>query len=406
MARLSALKVARLMGRGMYGDGGGLWLQVRSPQVRSWIFRYERHGKQRYMGLGSLATIGLANAREQAGEARRLLLDGIDPIEARKAARASAKLDARRAMNFRDCAEAYIAAHKAGWRSSKHGNQWRNTLATYVYPIIGDLPVQQIDVTLVMKVLEAVWTTRTETASRLRGRIENVLDWATARGHRHGENPARWRGHLENLLPARRKLRQVEHHSALPYGEIGAFMASLRAQESIAARTLEFLILTAARTGEVRGAKWDEIHWAARTWTIPADRMKGGKEHRVPLSPAALEILEAMNNLCRGAHIFPGARPGRPLGDKLMRGLLARMHRGGITVHGFRSAFRDWAAEHTNYPRELAEMALAHTVESTVERAYRRGDLLDKRRPVMEAWARFCITPPAQSGEVVPLRPA
>jgi integrase len=403
IGKLSAIKVARLTKSGMYGDGGGLWLQVRSPEVRSWIFRYELDGKQRYMGLGPVDTIGLADARERASKARRLLLDGIDPIEARKAARASAKLDARRAVSFQDCAEAYIAAHKFGWRSSKHGNQWHNTLATYAYPVIGDLPVQQIDVTLVMKVLEPIWQAKTETASRLRGRIEVVLSWARTHGYRSGENPAAWRRHLENLLPPRRKVRQVRHLSALPYQEIGNFMASLRAEQGIAARALELTILTAARTSETLGATWSEVDLQAGIWTIPAERMKVERPHRIPLSPTALTVLQAMSTIRLSDYVFPGARAGRPLNNRALLDVLERMDRKDITAHGFRSTFRDWAAEQTRFPREICEQALGHVVGSSVERAYLRSDVIDRRRKLMDEWARFTASP---RGEVVPLRPA
>jgi integrase len=412
MDRLTALKVAQAIRKpGMHADGGGLYLQV-SNGGASWIYRYMLRGVAREMGLGPLALYGLKEARLKALDARRLRHEGIDPVDARRAARTKAKLDAAKAVTFKQCAEAFIKAHRAGWRNAKHAAQWDATLATYAEPIIGSLPVQAIDTALVMQVLEqevrdapdkpanALWTTRPETASRLRGRIESILDWARVRGYRDGENPARWRGHLDKLLPARTKVRRVEHHAALPYGELPNFMTELRKQEGVAARALEFAILTAARTGEVIGARWGEIDLAAKLWTVPASRMKAGKEHRVPLGARAIAILEEMKQLsdaCTGeqsdepakANVFPGGKRGRPLSNMAFLMLLRRMKRDDLTAHGFRSTFRDWAAERTNFPSEVAEMALAHTVSSKVEQAYRRGDLFERRRRMMAAWSTF-----------------
>jgi len=405
--RLTAVKVAALAkrtDRAYHGDGGGLWLQV-TPGGASWVFRYRVDRRLREMGLGPLHTVTLAEARERALECRKSRLDGRDPIEERKAARMAARLDAARAMTFKACAEAYIKAHRAGWRNDKHAAQWPATLGAYVYPILGNLPVQAVDTGLVIKAVEPLWTGKTETASRVRGRIESVLDWATARGYRQGENPARWRGHLENLLPKRSKVRRVEHHAALAYAEMASFIAELRQQEGVAARALEFAILTAARTGEVIGARWDEFNIAERLWTIPAERMKAGKEHRVPLSDAALAIVETMRQTHQGDFVFPGGKTGRPLSNMALLMLLRRIGRGDLTAHGFRSSFRDWAAERTTFPAEVAEMALAHTVADKVEAAYRRGDLFQKRRQVAEAWAKFCAAPPA-AGQVVPIRKA
>ncbi|HJU16855.1 MAG TPA: integrase arm-type DNA-binding domain-containing protein [Stellaceae bacterium] len=387
--RLAAVALPKLK-PGMHADGGGLYLQVTESGARTWIYRFMLNGRAREMGLGPLHTIALAEAREKARECRKLRLEGIDPIEARNAKKTEARLAAATAMTFRECAEACIAAHKAGWKNSKHAAQWPSTLTTYVYPIFGDLPVQAIDTGLVMKALEPIWTAKPETASRVRGRIESVLDWATARGYRKGENPARWRGHLENLLPKKSKVQRVEHHAALPYGEIGEFMAALRQQDGIAARALEFAILTAARTGEVIGARWEEFDLTERTWTVPGERIKAGKEHRVPLSGRALAILEEMAAIRQSDFVFPGGRAGRPLSDMALLMTLRRMGRGDLTAHGFRSTFRDWAAERTNFPSEVAEMALAHTVPDKVEAAYRRGDLFQKRRQLMEAWAKHC----------------
>jgi integrase len=402
IAKLTAVAVARAQRRGYYGDGGGLFLQVSISGAKSWVFRFKEGGKLREMGLGPLHTIGLADARQRAQECRRLRLDGRDPIEARRAERMQGKLDAARAMTFKACAERYIAAHKAGWRNAKHAAQWTATLDTYVYPFFGALPVQSVDVGLVMKAVEPIWAEKPETASRVRGRIEAVLDWATARQYRVGDNPARWRGHLDALLPARAKVRRVEHHAALPYAEIGGFMAVLGRHEGVAARALEFAILTAARTGEVIGARWDEIDLPDKLWTIPADRMKGGREHRVPLAPGALTIVERMAAIRSGEFVFPGGKADRPLSNMAFLMLLRRMGRGELTAHGFRSSFRDWVAERTNFPAEVAEMVLAHAVGDKVEAAYRRGDLFQKRRALAEAWAKFC-TAPSGSAKVIPI---
>lgn len=389
--QLSALVVSRTREPGLYADGGGLYLQVTHADARSWIFRFMLNGRARSMGLGSLHTLTLAEARNKATECRKLCLDGIDPIEARQRVRSAAQLDAAKAMTFDACAEAYIEAHKKGWRNEKHVDQWRNTLATYASPVFGALPVQAVDTGLVMRVIEPIWGHKTETATRVRGRIESVLDWAATRGYRQGENPARWRGHLQNLLPKRSKVQRVEHHAVLPFVQISEFIASLRQQNGTSPLALEFTILTAARTGEVIGATWDEIDLAERAWTVPAERMKGGREHRVPLCAQALRILERFRAL-DDKYVFPGGKRGRPLSNMAMLELLKRMGRPDLTVHGFRSTFRDWAAETTHFPNEMVEMALAHIIENKVEAAYRRGDLFQKRRELMDAWAGFAMT--------------
>jgi integrase len=357
------------------------------------------------MGLGSAAVYSLAEARRKAADARRLVAEGVDPIEQRAALAGNAAASATKAMTFRDCAEAYIQAHRASWRNPKHAAQWPATLSTYVYPVFGAEPVQMVDVGLVTKAIEPIWSTKPETAGRVRGRIEAVLDWATARGYRAGENPARWRGHLENLLPKKSKVRRVKHHAALPYAELAEFISGLRQQQGTAARALEFAILTAARTGEVIGARWEEINIDERLWTIPAERMKAGKQHRVALSDAALAVLEPMRAIRQNDFVFAGDRTGRPISNMAMLMLLRRMGRGDLTAHGFRSTFSDWCAEQTNTASEVREMALAHTVSDKVEAAYRRGDLFDKRRRLAEAWGRFCTTP-AEQDRVVPLRKA
>jgi integrase len=403
IGKLTALAISQAKRRGYYGDGGGLFLQVSAAGSKSWVFRFRDGGRLREMGLGPTHTVSLAEARQKALDSRKARLDGKDPIADRKAARSAAGLEAAKAMTFKDCAERYIAAHKAGWRNPKHAAQWPSTLAAYVYPAFGSLPVQAVDVGLVMKALEPIWTEKPETAGRVRGRIESVLDYATARGWRTGENPARWRGHLENLLPKKAKVRRVEHHAALPYAEVAGFMAARRQQEGVAARALEFAILTAARTGEVIGARWEEISLADKLWAIPAERMKAGREHRVPLSARAIAILEDLAQVREGEFVFPGGRHGRPISNMAMLMTLRRMGRGDLTAHGFRSSFRDWAAERTTFPAEVAEMALAHTVSDKVEAAYRRGDLFQKRRQLAEAWAKFCAVAPA-AGAVVPMR--
>jgi integrase len=401
--RLSAVKVASTKARGMHADGGGLYLQVSGNGSRSWIFRFKMDGRTRDMGLGSLTDISLAKAREIAAELRRARLSGIDPIEARKADRREAQLAAARSMTFDQCREAFIDAHKASWRNAKHRAQWTNSLTTYVTPVFGALPIQSVDVGLVMKALEPIWSTKPETAARIRGRIERILDWAKVRGFRQGENPARWRGHMSALLPARSKVSKVEHHAALPYHEIGTFMADLRLRDGVAARALEFAILTAARTGEVLGALWEEIDLQGKVWTVPPDRMKAGREHRVPLCQPAIALLKKMQSTRRNDFVFPSDRRGKPLSNMSMLMVLRRMGRDDLTAHGFRSTFRDWTAECTNFPREVAEAALAHVLGDKVEAAYRRGDLFEKRRRLMEAWAVYCLSASDTSRAVIPL---
>ncbi|MFP6743133.1 MAG: integrase arm-type DNA-binding domain-containing protein [Alphaproteobacteria bacterium] len=404
--RLSTRIDATTTKQGRYADGDGLYLQVSSFDTKAWLFRFTLNGKARQMGLGSVRTVSLAEARDTARECRKQLRDGIDPISHRQAEKAAKRLGAVKAMTFRQCAEAHISTHGAAWRNIKHATQWTSTLESYVYPVIGDLPVQHIDTAMVIRVLDPIWTTKTETATRVRGRIEVILDSAKALGYLSGENPARWRGHLDKLLPKPRKLREVKHHPALPYDEMGSFMASLRESDSTGARGLEFLILTATRTGEVIGARWDEVDFAEKIWTVPADRTKTRKVHRIPLSADALAVLQAMSEVRQSEFIFPGNRSGRPLSNMVFLQLLKRMDR-PVTAHGFRSSFRDWVAERTIYPNDVAEMALAHTVSDKVEAAYRRGELLDKRRHMMDDWAAFCSRPPMAKGEtVVPLRGA
>jgi integrase len=384
----------------MLADGGNLYLQATLGKDggvrRSWVFRYELDGVRHDLGLGSLDTLNLVEAREKARGLRQQLVDGIDPFTTKREREKErlAKLAAEaRAMTFRQCAEECIRSHRDGWKNPKHRQQWGNTLATYAYPLLGDLAIDDISTAHVVRVLQPIWKEKPETASRVRGRIEKVLGWATVRGFRSGDNPARWRGHLQELFAAKGKVRPVKHHAALPYTDVPAFMADLRSRNSLSARALEFTVLTAVRTGETIDATWDEIDFAAKIWTIPAPRMKAGKAHRVPLSDRAAEIL---TNVPReGEHIFP-------LSNMAMLELLRGM-RAGATVHGFRSSFRDWAAERTSYPNHVAEAALAHTIGDKVEKAYRRGDLFEKRRRLMADWAQWCSRPMPTSATVTPL---
>ena len=339
---LTVKRVERLKQPGRYLDGRGLYLQVLSKSNRSWLLRFQRDGRERWMGLGSVHDFSLDEARERARKARQQLKDGIDPLDARRADKAARALEAAKTMSFRQCAEAYIAANRGAWKNAKHGGQWTNTLLTYVYPHIGNLPAAAIDTGLVLKCIEPIWKDKTETASRVRGRIESILDWAGVRGYRTGDNPARWRGHLEHVLPAKSKVAKPTHHAALPYAELPAFMAELRTREGVAARALEFTILTAARTGEVIGARWSEIDLDQKQWTIPANRIKGGREHRVPLAPQAIKLLESAYREDGNDFLFIGAQSGAGLSNMSMTQLLKRMHRDDITVHGFRSCFMDF----------------------------------------------------------------
>jgi integrase len=387
--KLSALQVQKAKDPGYYGDGGGLWLQISKLGGKSWVFRFVRHGKAREMGLGAIHTVSLAEAREKALQYRKMLLENKDPIEERKIARLHSQFQSASAKTFTECATAYIAAHKSGWKNEKHGKQWAATLETYAFPVMGKLPIAAINTPLILSALEPIWQTKTETASRLRGRIESILDWAAVRGLRQGENPARWKGHLDKLLPARNKVQKVKHLEALPYSAIGQFMTELRGRDGMSARALEFAILTAARSGEVRGATWDEIDFEGSIWKIPASRMKAGKEHRVPLSEQTIKLLENITRIAGSNHIFPAPRKGQ-LSDMALTSVIKRMGYDGLTQHGFRSTFRDWAGETTAHPREVIEHALAHQLRDKAEAAYQRGDLLVKRILLMRDWGRFC----------------
>jgi integrase len=400
--KLSARSIEKILRTpGMYCDGGGLWLRVQSSTSRSWVFRYMRDHVSHKMGLGKYPEVSLAKAREYAAEARRTKAEGSDPLAERKARQIATKIKAAKVMTFRQCGEAYVDTHKAGWKNEKHIWQWTATLSAHAYPVFGELPVGEVDVSLVMKVLEPIWHVKNETASRLRGRIEAILDWAKVRGHRSGDNPARWRGHLDKLLPARTRVRKVEHHPALPYKDMPSFMAKLRVETSFAARALEFLILTAGRTGEIVGAKWPEFNLGEKLWVVPGERMKSGREHRVPLCEAAIRILEALKpqGATSDGYVFAKETTAKPLSNMAMLMLLRRMGFSQITAHGFRSTFRDWVSECTDFSGEVAEMALAHVVEDDTEAAYRRGDLLRKRRSLMTEWATMCTDPPKAAVE-------
>ncbi|HEY2883917.1 MAG TPA: integrase arm-type DNA-binding domain-containing protein [Rhizomicrobium sp.] len=403
--KLSALAVSRRSAKaGLHHDGGGLGLRVSPSRACSWVYRYMLRGNAREMGLGSYPEISLSDARALATEARRQKALGNDPIAVRDAIRTHERIEAARSVTFRDCAKSYIGSRKAGWKNAKHGAQWSATLETYAMPVIGDMPVQAVDVSLVHKILEPIWNEKTETASRVRGRVEAILDWATVRGFRKGDNPARWKGHLENLFPKRSKVQAVEHHSALPYSEIGAFMGRLKTQDGASSTALKLTILTAARTGEIVGARWKEIDFNKAIWTVPGSRMKTGREHRVPLSKAALSLLGGQRELAgQSEFVFPGSTRAKSISNMAMLQLLRRIGRDDLTVHGFRSTFRDWAAECTAYSNEVAEAALAHIVGDKVEAAYRRGDLFEKRRRLMADWAAYCHAP-ARATKVIPIR--
>lgn len=388
MGRLTALAVSKSSHKGMYADGGGLYLQVTESAAKSWIYRYKLQGRSREMGLGPLYLTSLAEAREKAMVCRRQRHDGVDPIEARKAARAKVLQDRAHSKTFREVAEAYIEAHKAEWKNPKSAQQWQNTFATYVYPTFGALPVQQVDTDLVKQVLDAIWATKTTTARRVRERIEVVLDAATVQKYRQGENPARWRGHLSALLANPSKIHKVTNHPSLPFAEAPEFMKKLRAIDTVPARALELTILVGGRSSEIRKAKWSEFDLVKRVWTIPKERMKAGREHRIPLSAPALAVLRAMEKIRQNDYVFPGRKKGKPIST--MDIVLNQLKRRDVTVHGFRASFRTWASECTRHSRETSEMALSHVIENETEAAYQRGDLFKKRQRLMDDWAKFC----------------
>jgi integrase len=402
--RLTSLRAQKLRAPGMYADGAGLYLQVTGEgSGKSWLFRFSLCNRSREMGLGPVTKVSLAEARGKAAEYHKLIDAGIDPIEWRKQQRAQAALAQTGSITFSEAAKLHIASHRKGLRNIKYATQYGTTIATYVEPILGKLLVRDVGTALVMRVLEPIWLTKPETANKLRGRIERILDWAKVQGYRSGENPARWKGHLDHLLPALAKIKTERHHAAMPFADIPSFMRELRQHDSTAARALEFLVLTAARSGEVLKAQTGEISREALVWTIPAEHTKTNAALRIPLCKRSLEL--AINS--GGGFLFPG-RHGAALGKMRMDLLLRRMgYRGRATPHGFRSTFRDWAAEQTNFPNHVVEMALGHAIGSKVEAAYRRGDLFDKRRRLMEAWEAYCAsTPVPASGRVISMRSA
>ncbi|MCG5525400.1 integrase arm-type DNA-binding domain-containing protein [Ectothiorhodospira haloalkaliphila] len=394
MGKLTSKKIQQLAKeaqKGMTGDGQGLYLQITASGSASWIYRFKLRGKQRYMGLGSFPEVSLAEARERASDHRKCVKAGIDPMDV-----SSEEPDTTDTIpSFTSCAARYIMSHRRSWRNIKHARQWVSTLKAYARPVIGEKSVQEVTTKDILKILSPIWTTKTETAKRVQGRIENILDYAAAHNYRDPVNPARWRGHLDKLLAKPSKVRKVAHHPAMPYGEVAGFMSELRENASISSKALQFLILTATRTSEVLHSTWAEIDLDSKTWTIPAERTKAGREHRVPLSRQALTLLHRLPRVKDSPYVFPGARYGRPLSNmamlQLMRGLGYGPggERGGYVPHGFRSSFRDWTGEVTSYPRDVAEMALAHAIQNKVEAAYRRGDLFEKRREMMQVWADY-----------------
>lgn len=396
--KLTPRKVA-IAGSGKYEDGGGLRLVVSPTGAKKWVLRFTIDGKRREMGLGSFPDVGLGEAREKATEHRKQAKGGVDPIEARQT-------EPEKTPTFTTCAARYIRAHRRGWKNAKHARQWVSTLKTYARPEIGKKKVDTITTENILTILSPIWTTKTETAKRVQGRIENILDYAAAHKYRDPLNPARWRGHLDKLLPRPTRVKKVTHHPAMPHTEVPAFMAELSGNGSVSALALRFLILSATRTSEVLQAQWQEIDLEAAVWTVPAERMKARREHRVPLSDVTLSILEALPRIEGNPYLFPGARHGRPLSNmallQLMRGMGYGVDgdRGDYVPHGFRSSFRDWSGEVSSFPRDVAEMALAHVIENKVEAAYRRGDLFAKRRKMMQEWADYVNK---EQAEVIPL---
>jgi len=390
--KLSASFVSKHRKPGTYNDGGNLYLQISSPTAKSWVFRFwdSERARVREMGLGSLHLVSLAQARTLAFEYRQLLQQGVNPLQARRTGQAQQRLDAAsKAMTFQQCAKAYIEAHGGGWRNARHRQQWINSLDQHVLPSIGELPVAAIDVPTLHRLLQPIWAKTPQTGVRLRGRIENILAWATVLNYRSGPNPAQWKGNLDKLLPRASKVRKAQHFASMPYTDIPAFMAQLHERGTAAAKALEFTILTAARTNETLGAKWDEIDSDSGIWTIPSERMKAGAEHQVPLTKAVLQILKSITPDASG-FVFVYS-PGKPLWATIMRRTMTYMRIKDAVPHGFRSSFRTWAAECTNFPREIAEAALAHANGDKVEQAYQRSDHFQKRRELMTQWARHCI---------------
>jgi integrase len=407
---LTAKRIAALKVKGRYRDGGdfgptGLYLQVSETGSKSWLLRFEQNGREQWMGLGSARIVGLKDARARAKAERLKLLDGVNPIAERRTKKAASKLAAAKRLTFRESALKYAAQNEAKWKNASHRAQFLSSLDAYAFPTIGAMDVADVDTAAVLRLLEPIWQDKTETASRVRGRIEAVLDWAAVYGHRpRGDNPARWRGHLDQVFPRRGQIAPIEHHAALPYAELPALVARLRGYDGSAARALEFLIHTAARTGEVLGARWDEINFADRTWVIPPSRMKARKEHRVPLSKPVLDLLLDLPREDGNPFLFVGSRAGQGLSRIALGWMLGeRMGVDDVTIHGFRSTFRDWAAEQTNFSRDVPERALAHGLRDKTEAAYERTDLFERRRRLMQMWSDFCLSP-AKGGDVVGIR--
>lgn len=401
--RLSALKINKLNTAGYFVDGGGLVLQISKTGSKSWLFKFDYQGKRHEMGLGSLATVNLKDAREKARLCRLKLLDGINPLLEKKQAFRSIAQQSARMLTFEECANSYIKAHESSWKNPKHLQQWENTIKTYANPVIGKLNASDIDTSHIRKILDSIWKTKTETAVRLRGRIETILDWAKVAGYRDGENPARWNGHLDQMLPAPNKIKKVKHLPSLPWTEISNFMNTIREDKVQASKAVALAILTATRSNEIRFAKWSEFDLEQSIWIIPAERMKAGKEHRIPLSKQVIALLNTLDK--EGEFIFKGRKEGTPISDMTLTAVIRRMDQaikdsGGaglvdangetITMHGFRSTFRDWCAESSEFPREVAEHALAHKLPDKIEQAYQRGDMLQKRALLMQSWADFC----------------
>lgn len=398
---LTVKRIGRLTEPGRYSDGGNLYLRVKPSGAKSWVFRYEFKGRERTLGLGPLRDRTLDEARARARAARQQLRDGIDPVEARAADRNARAAEAAKVKTFEAAAQEYFDTHQQKWTSAQHRGKFLSSLRMYAFDKIGRVPVASIDTPLVLKVIDPIWKSKPDTANRVRGRIENILDWATVRGFRSADNPARWSGHLEEALPP--KTAVTKHHSALPYSEVPAFVAELTKQIGVPPLALEFLILTAARSGEVRGATWSEIDLDRKLWVIPKERMKEKREHRVPLTDRALAILKALPR--EGDFVFIGSRKNAPLGKNAFLKLIWGMKRDDITIHGFRSSFRDWAGETTSFPADVCEAALSHAIGGGgVRTDYQRGDLLDKRRKLMDAWAAYCATTTKRGASVTPIR--
>jgi len=389
---LTALKIKQNLKRGMYADGLCLYLKVGAGNSKSWIFRYRLNGNVHDMGLGPVHSVSLVQAREEADRCRAMRSKGLDPLEERTKDQQTKAIDAAQTMTFEKCAETFIATRKIGWDNSKHTDQWTSTLRTYAYPVFKSRPVAAIDDGLVLKVLEPIWKSKNVTARRIRGRIEQILDWARVMKYRTGDNPARWKGHLDILLSAPSRVSPVVHHAALPVDDMPAFIKVLQREETTVALAFEFCILNATRTSETLSMRWEEYDEKSQLWTVPAARMKARRDHRIPLAKRSQAILAEMQKIRTSDFVFPGRARNRPLSSMAFLMFLRRIERNDITTHGFRSTFRDWAAEQTDFPNEVVEMALAHTISNKVEAAYRRGDLFEKRRLLAEAWAAYCAT--------------